>query len=631
MLDENLSDLTHVDTFAGIGGFSMALRGLGVKTVATVEVDKHCNQVLARHFPDAAQFNDIQEVKGDDLRAVGFVPERGIYTGGFPCFTACTPVLTARGYLPIEQVVVGDSVLTHKNRWRSVTAVMNRMAPEVVEFSPGMYATPEHRFLAREPQREWRNDIRRYRRRLDVADWQQARHLGGQFVARPVAIPAPTAETPKPPCGLDWWQVGRWVADGYTHAQTLDPIICVGYPKVGRDQHRFGDDWRPVPEKTALKVRLSGGREAGEWLHQHFGYLAHAKTIPAWAFSMPEDDRRDLLEGYWSGDGSVSSSGMRSSSVSPCLSAGIATLAESLNYTVSWFYVRTPDEAMIEGRTVQQRNYWQLHAIPDDGRYSELDGDWRWVKIRNTPTLSVGEVQVFDLTVEEDHSFVANGIAAHNCQDISVAGKGAGLAGNRSRLFWEIIRLLDDLRPRWVILENVPRLLSINGGRDMGTVLGALAELGYGVAWRVLDAQFFGVPQRRRRIFIVGYLGGTGREAAEVLFESEGLRGDSAEGGEAESGSPAEPGDGVEGGRAAVRVVSPLPSQRRRVPSADECDQMVIEGPIASHAIQDPISGDVSPCLSANAYVGVAEKCSTLQGGAVGVTGSTPRQRRAGI
>jgi len=108
------------------------------------------------------------------------------------------------------------------------------------------------------------------------------------------------------------------------------------------------------------------------------------------------------------------------------------------------------------------------------------------------------------------------------CQDISNAGKQKGLAGGRSGLFSEVVRLLGELKPRWFVLENVPNLLTINGGRDMGTVIGALVGCGYGVSYRVLDAQFFGIPQRRRRIFFVGHLGDTGSASAEVLFESEG-------------------------------------------------------------------------------------------------------------
>lgn len=109
------------------------------------------------------------------------------------------------------------------------------------------------------------------------------------------------------------------------------------------------------------------------------------------------------------------------------------------------------------------------------------------------------------------------------CQDLSVAGKRAGLAGARSGLFWEICRLLDETQARYFILENVPGLLTSSGGRDMGVVIGALAERGYSIAWRVLDAQYFGVPQRRKRVFIVGRRSSE-RGIAEILFKSEGLR-----------------------------------------------------------------------------------------------------------
>ncbi|QBJ00186.1 hypothetical protein SEA_PHOEBUS_122 [Mycobacterium phage Phoebus] len=140
------------------------------------------------------------------------------------------------------------------------------------------------------------------------------------------------------------------------------------------------------------------------------------------------------------------------------------------------------------------------------------------------------------------------------CQDISAAGRGAGLAGERSGLFWEIVRLLDELHPKWFILENVPRLLSINGGRDMGTVVGALVDCGYGLSWRVLDAQYFGVPQRRRRIFIVGHLGDSGRASAEVLFERQGVPGDSTQGREAGQEAAGAIGVGAEGGGGRVTV-----------------------------------------------------------------------------
>lgn len=117
----------------------------------------------------------------------------------------------------------------------------------------------------------------------------------------------------------------------------------------------------------------------------------------------------------------------------------------------------------------------------------------------------------------------ANGIITGGfpCQDLSVAGKRAGLEGARSGLFWEICRLLDETRAQNFILENVPGLLSSNGGKDMAVVVQALVERGYRIAWRVLDAQYFGVPQRRRRVFIVGCLGNSGRSPEEILSISQ--------------------------------------------------------------------------------------------------------------
>jgi DNA (cytosine-5)-methyltransferase 1 len=109
------------------------------------------------------------------------------------------------------------------------------------------------------------------------------------------------------------------------------------------------------------------------------------------------------------------------------------------------------------------------------------------------------------------------------CQDLSVAGKRAGLAGERSGLFWEIARLVEETQTEYFIIENVPGLLSSNNGKDFGVVIGTMADLGYSLGWRVLDAQHFGVPQRRRRVFIVGRRT-PNSSIAEILFKSEGLR-----------------------------------------------------------------------------------------------------------
>ena len=116
------------------------------------------------------------------------------------------------------------------------------------------------------------------------------------------------------------------------------------------------------------------------------------------------------------------------------------------------------------------------------------------------------------------------------CQSFSVAGLRGGLDDPRGNLALTYLAIAERYAPRWLVWENVPGVLSSRGGRDFGSFLGALGKLWYGFAYRVLDAQFFGVAQRRRRVFVVGYLGDW-RRAAAVLFERESRRRDFEKGG----------------------------------------------------------------------------------------------------
>lgn len=220
--------------------------------------------------------------------------------------------------------------------------------------------------------------------------------------------------------------------------------------------------------------------------------------------------------------------------------------------------------------------------------------------------------------------------AGFPCQDVSVAGGRRGMGeGTRSGLFWEADRLLREFAPAWVVLENVPGLLSavcvcpgdercqdtgrqsgpcgdtvrragraewvehhwhtVPGGACaggciathggvMGAVLGSLAERGYGFAYRVLDARHFGVPQRRRRVVVVGRLGDDGTAPARVLLEPEGLLGDPTTGHQARPVAAASPG----GSAAAGRVTRALTTRSGAVFDDQQVDQLVV-GVLGDH------------------------------------------------
>jgi len=190
---------------------------------------------------------------------------------------------------------------------------------------------------------------------------------------------------------------------------------------------------------------------------------------------------------------------------------------------------------------------------------------------------NVGDLAAFDWSVYRDK--VDAVCAGFPCQAFSIAGLGKSLEDDRGNLSLVGVKAIRLIRPRWVLLEQVPGVLS-KPDNPFGCILaglcGADAPLlpgtkngkwsgsgivlpaskdGYGLAWRILDAQYFGVPQRRRRVFVVGYLGDW-KPAAEVLFELEGLRRDTAAGGEAGEGvaSGSESGVGADGRPLAFKI-----------------------------------------------------------------------------
>jgi DNA (cytosine-5)-methyltransferase 1 len=227
------------------------------------------------------------------------------------------------------------------------------------------------------------------------------------------------------------------------------------------------------------------------------------------------------------------------------------------------------------------------------------------------------------------------------CQSFSVAGLRKGLEDPRGNLALTFCGILNKFRPKWFVWENVPGVLSSGGGRDFGSFLGALVKLGYGFSYRVLDAQYFGVAQRRRRVFVVGHLGDW-RPTAEVLFESESLQRNIKPSRKEEEDSPGfietgfgayrqstvggttKASGGVLGGGSEtfIHVADKAPTLTSsaagisRVGNDTTADSQYIAQ--AFHATQDPISGKKSPCLGATSKIGVAY---ALQGS--GVTSRT--------
>ena len=166
--------------------------------------------------------------------------------------------------------------------------------------------------------------------------------------------------------------------------------------------------------------------------------------------------------------------------------------------------------------------------------YSEIESFPNAVLAHHYPTTpNLGDMTKFKDWPNEPIDVLVGGTP---CQSFSVAGLRKGMADPRGNLALVYLALVDRMRPRWVVWENVPGVLSADEGRAFGAFVGGLGQLGYGWAYRVLDAQYFGVPQRRRRVFAVGHLGDW-RRAAAVLFERDCLSGNPPPGREAGEGA----------------------------------------------------------------------------------------------
>ena len=247
-----------------------------------------------------------------------------------------------------------------------------------------------------------------------------------------------------------------------------------------------------------------------------FGEYAYGKRIPREALCLPREKAEYFYNGYMSGDGRNDKEEATSTSAAVIL--GMCIIAQRLGKPVpAVYYTKRDSKCTIEGRECKQRDTYTFR-ISNKSVKGYYRGRYVCRKLYR-PTESDQYETVYNLSVEEDESYIANGAIVHNCQDISVAGKQVGFQGNRSSLFFRVMYLIGQLKeedkPTYLFIENVKNLLSVNGGWDFARLLIEMEQGGYDAEWQVLNSKDFGVPQNRERCFIIGHL--RGRSAAEIF------------------------------------------------------------------------------------------------------------------
>lgn len=513
----------------------------------------------------------------------GEIESPDVLVGGTPCFTAGHMVLCKNGYKPIENVCPGDYVVSHLGRLQQVKRVGSKIANtgllNAVGQPLGIRTTNDHPFLAVrwKAQNTRKNGTYFKRELLSEPEWRAACDMPGyQWCALTnfnIAFPDICSRFLSEEQAM--YLAGAYVGDGYIRRwrgkSKKAVVFGINCQKLRKFHCRIPENIFSVASEIrgSIKVTLNDTCYAN-WLNEHFGELSHAKRIPAWVMSHPL--RHVFLQGYLDTDGTPSGkAGFRINSVSSALAWGVAGLSQTCGYVSSVSFIEVEPKKVIEDRVVNQRNYYQVTICPQKlSRKSRLAHGMLLRTVKEFK--SVGLDTVYNIEVEGDHSYILNGAVVHNCQAFSIAGLRGGLDDERGALtlkYVELANAIDDkraesfLKPAVIVWENVPGVLS-SADNAFGCFLAGLAgedvpfepgdrpESGksnafwrwdgktgchvpkwpqcgciYGpqrkVAWRILDAQYFGVAQRRRRVFVVASAR-TDLDPATVLFEFEGVR-----------------------------------------------------------------------------------------------------------
>lgn len=525
--------MKYVSIFSGIEAATVAWHPLGWEPLAFSEIDPFPSTVLQHHYPNVPNLGDITKIDWNPYKG-----QADLVVGGSPCFPSGTLILTSERLKPIEEVKVGDMVLTHLNRWRRVIQTGSKISDTIVLKGQGVSSlecTPNHPFWSTGKTKNKHLGIRQ----LEEPKWLEAENMPGRMwlnmnaTGACLPIPDPNETEAHVRISLStpfFYFVGRWLGDGWANSHKRKNRINSNMKRVYVCcAHELADDLEKKLEDTGLHfgrveqpstTRFTCSSMAlFDWLTTNFGIHAAGKNLPSWVFGMKREWRQALFDGYLESDVCILSNGKKTTSISLPLTTGMKILASGLGKASSVTYSMPKRKScVIEGRIVNEHGFYsQTYYNNSRSALISKDGFWGLVR-KKLPGRK--NIRVYNLEVEDDHSYVAAGIAVHNCQSFSVAGKREGLAG-ASGLMFEYIRAVRELRPRWFVWENVPGAFTSERGEAYRQLLSEMDALGYGLAWRVLDAQFFGVAQRRERVFLVGSLGTM--RCAEVLFERESL------------------------------------------------------------------------------------------------------------
>ena len=455
------------------GQIALERAGIEVENYFSSEIDKHAVKVTQSNYPDTIQLGDVRNVKYEDGILWGdngrYEVDIDLLIGGSPCFVAGTKIIKDDELINIEDLQIGDKVLTHTGHYKSVLNIGSQKSSiykMLAQSSTYTLTTANHPYYIRKRYKKWNNEKRTYEFHFENPKWLPVREINkGDFLATPILT------TNKNPANLtesECFIIGLYIGDGHTRKDYRKSenrsnhrhwqlIISVGSHEKDLFEQFVNVKHSLYKHTTNTYRAVFSNKRLVNYVEKNCGIGAINKQFSKAILDLPINLLEKVIEGYLFADGSYRKETYRATSVSKQLVETLSlAVAKVYKTTTSIIFTKRPPKGIIEGRTVNQKDTWTIQFKKEHPKGSNawvIDG-FIWNPVKEIIDLAYKDL-AYNIEVEDDNSYISNNHVVHNCQGFSFAGKGLDFDDPRSKLFFEFVRLKDEIEPKFFMLENV--------------------------------------------------------------------------------------------------------------------------------------------------------------------------------
>lgn len=529
-MSNNKNTVTFIDLFCGIGSFHYSFIKNGWKCILACDISKPARKTYRANH----KIKPLKDICDIDPKNI---PTYDIICAGFPCFVAGTKVLTYNGYKKIEDIILEDKLLTHTGKFQSILNLQRKIYSKnlyniKLKYHPEkIISTEEHPFFVREKKKKWNNFLRKYDYIFEEPVWKKANELTkndylGMIINTNISIPEFTFKqiinqhaNENRKIILDdinmWFIMGYFIGDGWIEETPKNDgrqMYKIRFAINNKNESEILEKIKKILPITDKKCDTGKCKKYGcsdfIWYNilKQFGKYAHGKIIPEWIQDSPKEYIQEFINGYMKADGCINKNDvLQITTVSYNLAFGLQRLYLKLGHIFAINKCIRPKTTIIDGRTVNQRDTYCVRGKLNKEKASGfIKENYAWFPLSHIKISQTINMPVYNFEVENDNSYIVENTIVHNCQPFSQAGKHKGFDDKRGTLFFQVMKFVKFHKPKIIVLENVKALLNHDNGNTFNRIKNELTNENYDVVHEVLTCSDYGIPQMRKRLFIIG-------------------------------------------------------------------------------------------------------------------------------